>query len=164
MGFADPAESGSQAEVHRKAEGEVMTRAEANELIRQSLTADQLSEFEYLINCQQESIDDEIERFGECETEVSDYVDVLIEVVDRADSAIAHEEDPKWRKQARADRKAYERLMLKIGYYRPATPHEIENTMEFTSRGGMRKAKFLQIDGVKVTADRSFSVFLDHLK
>lgn len=141
----------------------MMTRADANELIRESLTPDQIAEFEYLIGASHESIAYEIEEYGECDYGPPDYVAVLTEVQDRAENAIIREEDPKQRKQARAEKKAYDRLLLRIGFYRVATAHEIENTSEFTSRGGMRKAKFLQIDGVKVTSDRSFSCFLEEM-
>lgn len=140
-----------------------MTRADANELIKKSLTPEQLIEFRYQMNVTQESIDYEVKEFGDSEIEQSDYVNVLIDLVDRTADAILYEEDSLSRKHAKTDKRTYDRLLLQIGYFRPATPHEIENTYEFTARGGMRKAKFQQIDGVKVTAERSFSEFLSAL-
>lgn len=140
----------------------MMTRAEANELIKSALNADQLDEFDYQINVVKDTIDYETEQFGDSDAELPDYVDVLVDLADRASQAAFHDTDPQCRKEARAARKIYDRLLLQIGYYRPATPHEIENTYEGTSRG-MRKHKFASIDGVRVTQDKSFSVFLEEL-
>lgn len=138
-----------------------MTRSEANDLIRSLLTMEQLDEFEYQVKSRQIGIDDELEAFGETELAPADFVEVLIDLHDKATGVAYYSECPQDKKQARASVKAYDRLLLKIGYYRPATQQEIDNTYSMSSGRTLRKATFQKIDGVKVTQDRSFSVFLE---
>lgn len=126
-----------------------MTRQEANELIAASITGKRLEDFIAAIDAHQESIDYEIEHYGETEMEPMDFVDALFDLHDRTQDWIAECDDPRQVKTFKQDLRHYDRLLLQIGFYRPVTQHEIDNTI-IVAGGRVRKCKFLKIDGVAV--------------
>jgi hypothetical protein len=141
-----------------------MTRSEMNDIIQKSMSADQLSNLQYRIDAVAESASYEIEEYGDTDIGEMDFVDALFDTMNFFEGVVySRFHDDKDKRDARKELKAVHRLLVRIGYYRPATQHEIENTHTF-SNGRLRRNPFLVVDKVKVTADRAIYQFLQDTK
>jgi hypothetical protein len=141
-----------------------MTRAEANRIIEAALTQEQREDFQYLMDARQESIDYETETYGESDSEPMDWVEALIDRAQHAeDIADCRFEDAEARKAARKDLKAYNRILVRLGFYQPISEEDAKEQCRNTSPRG-RLSDYPMVDGQRYTTETTWEKFDESFK
>lgn len=139
-----------------------MTRKDAIKIVETGLSFHDSEELQYRIDSYQESIDDEIERFGSTEMAPMDELDAFIEMVDLAESVAGSKmEEMKFRKQAKKCLIGYRRILIQLGFYKEIS---LDTVRDAVRNGiGVRMRHFPKIDGKLYDSQWSYYTFLEKM-